>query len=205
MTVATLPDVLRAVESAWVARPERDVSWPAPHPDRAPLDEEYSRVTDPERYLVVGARVQAWVEALTSLGLARRSEGPEGVLRLVPAADGALVLDVAVRSINGVSGTVVDLLVGDPAVVVGTQPDCGCDACDDGSESLREAVDEMFVGTLGGGFVLIDSKRSTIIATADGWSASGNTGDTEAAVAAARRGERRRGRRTLVGAAWWVR
>lgn len=205
MTVATLTDVLRAVESAWAARPECAVSWPAPHPDRAPLDEEYSRVTDPERYLVVGARVQAWVEALTGLGLARRSGGPEGALRLVPVVDGALVLDVDVRSMDGVPGTVVDLLVGDPAVVVGSQPDCGCDACDDGSESLLEAVDEMFVGILGGGFVLIDSKRSTIIATADGWSASGDTGDTEAVIAGARRGERRRGRRTLVGAAWWHR
>ncbi|QZQ55874.1 DUF6226 family protein [Curtobacterium sp. TC1] len=205
MTVATLPDVLRAVESAWVARPEHDVSWPAPHPDRAPLDEEYSRVTDPERYLVVGARVEVWVEVLVDLGLAERTTRPDGVLQLVPVADGALVLDVDVRSMDGLPGTAVDLSVGDPAAVVGSQPNCGCDACDDGSETLLEAVDEMFVGILGGGFVLIDSKHSQIVATANGWSATGNPGDVAAAVAAARRGERRRGRRTLVGAAWWVR
>ncbi|GAA3341034.1 hypothetical protein GCM10017714_23310 [Curtobacterium pusillum] len=203
MGVPTLLDVRRAVASSWRSRPESTISWPDPHPDRAPLDEEYSRVTDPHRYTVVGARVRSWADALVALGLAEAHPTADDGVRLIPAAPGALPLHIGVRSMEGAPGTVVDLLVGDPPIEIGVLPDCGCDACDSGSADLLEAIDEQFVGVMGGGFVLIDSERSRIIAWSDGWSASGNTGDVAAAVAAARRGERRAGQRVLVGASWW--
>ena len=202
--MATVVDVRRAVDAAWAARPEHDVSWPDPHPDRDPRTEEYSRVTDPERYAVVGARAQSWIDALVALGLADASVVEDGATRLVPRAPDALPLTVVVRALDGVPGGVVDLLVGDPVASVDVQPDCGCDACDSGSADLLEAIDDAFVGVLGGGFVLIESKRSRIVATADGWSSTGATRGVDEAIAAARRGERRPGRRTLVGGSWWV-
>lgn len=204
MAVPTVVDVRRAVAAAWADRPERDISWPDPHPDRDPRTEEYSRVTDPGRYAVVGARARSWVDALVALGLADASPVEDGTVRLVPRAPDALPLVVVVRAVDGAPSGVVDLLVGDPPTPVDVQPDCGCDACDSGSADLLDAIDDAFVGVLGGGFVLIETARSRIVATADGWSASGPTGEVERAVAAARRGERRTGRRTLVGGSWWA-
>jgi hypothetical protein len=38
-------------------------SWPDPHPEMtAPRDEEYSRVTAPERYAVAYARARVWTD-----------------------------------------------------------------------------------------------------------------------------------------------
>lgn len=207
--------VLDAVRQAWERRPEHTVAWPDPHPDGGPEDDaEYSRVTEPERYRIVGARAAAWVEALVALGLARSEPRPDGVVRLVPVADGALPPEVDVRAaLEDVPGTGVDLRVGAPATVVAGSPHCGCDACDDGSERLLDEIDDAFTGVLGGGFVLVgdatpepedwDPDRIRIVATANGWSSSGSLPDPAAVIAAARRGERRPGTRTLVGAAWW--
>lgn len=208
--------VLAAVREAWERRPEHTRTWPDPHPGGGgPEDDaEYSRVTDPERYRIVGARATAWVEALLALGLARGETRPDGAVRLVPVATGALPLEVAVlAALEEVPGTGVDLRVGDPATVAAGRPHCGCDACDDGSARLLDEVDDAFTGVLGGGFVLIepetpssgawDPDRVQVVATANGWSASGAVRDPAGLIAGARRGERRPGLRTLVGAAWW--
>ncbi|WP_420871334.1 DUF6226 family protein [Micrococcus yunnanensis] len=46
-------------------------AWPAPHPDGAPpREEEYSRVTDPQRYRIAGARARVWAEVLAEAGAA---------------------------------------------------------------------------------------------------------------------------------------
>jgi hypothetical protein len=40
-------------------------AWPDPHPGRvAPRDEEYSRITEPERYRIVHLRARVWAEVL---------------------------------------------------------------------------------------------------------------------------------------------
>lgn len=40
-------------------------AWPDPHPDGAPpREEEYSRVTDPQRYRIAVARARVWAEGL---------------------------------------------------------------------------------------------------------------------------------------------
>ena len=49
--------------------------WPDRHADpqggrREPFDEEYSRLTDPARYRLIEARVDAWIAALEELGVA---------------------------------------------------------------------------------------------------------------------------------------
>jgi len=60
----SLAELERAVDVAF-ADTARDLApWPDPHPDRMPLDEEYSRVTDGAKYLIIGARLDAWLTAL---------------------------------------------------------------------------------------------------------------------------------------------
>ena len=40
-------------------------AWPDPHPDGAPpREEEYSRVTEPQRYRIAAARARVWAEVL---------------------------------------------------------------------------------------------------------------------------------------------
>ena len=44
-------------------------TWPGPHPDGAPpREEEYSRVTDPQRYRIAAARARVWAEVLAEAG-----------------------------------------------------------------------------------------------------------------------------------------
>jgi hypothetical protein len=43
-------------------------------------------------------------------------------------------------------------------VVVETQPDCGCDACDSGSSDLIGAIDEAIRHVVGGPFVVLRGK-----------------------------------------------
>lgn len=209
----TLADVRRAVDREWAARPESGTVWADPHPDRDPLPEEYSRVTDPERYRVVGARTDAWVSALVGLGLARIESLPvpasvvgTGVrrVRLVPTAPDALPLEVTTRSLEDVPGAVVDLAVGAPAVDVGLQPDCGCDACDSGSADLLSAIDDAVRSALDGHLVVVVGPGDRkVVASADGWSAAGWSGGVDDVVARARRGERV-GDRTVLGSSWWA-
>lgn len=46
-----------------------------------------------------------------------------------------------------------------PSLVVDTWPDCGCDACDSGSEDLLEAIDESVIKVVGGPLVLLRGPR----------------------------------------------
>lgn len=74
MDVDTLRD---AVERTYAAGPLADISWPDPHSDREVADEEYSRVTDPERYRVIGARTAAWCAAAAAGALSDLDGVPE--------------------------------------------------------------------------------------------------------------------------------
>jgi hypothetical protein len=128
-------------------------SWPNPRPDmRSATAEEYSRVTDPQRYRVVHARARVWTSALEDLLDAE-------VIRYAPDAGAISGQSVArvTRVTSGRSGTLpllfqeedVPLAAGEgrlpvlrislsyPDVVIATFPDCGCDACDCGSDDLR--------------------------------------------------------------------
>ena len=158
--------------------------WEHPHPDRAPLEEEYSRVTAPERWQIVGARVDAWCEAAVQLGIAHLERDPEAspnvgtvqpyerVERLVPRRTGALPLVLGHRTLEG-AGSGVVIAVGDPAVVVGRVPVCGCDACDSGSDDVLAEVDRAIVGAVTGALRHLRRGDVTIVADHDGWSASG--------------------------------
>ena len=137
-------------------------SWPDPHPDLAsPAEEEYSRVSDPGRYEVLLQRARVWVEVLCELDGVRSDEMSAEGLR---AARGDARRARGVRLTSSTPGTApffvierhtawkdvdppvpgVMVAVGEPDSVIGSLPQCGCDACDDGSEHLLDEVDDLF-------------------------------------------------------------
>ena len=153
-------------------------AWPAPHPDGAPpREEEYSRVTDPQRYRIAGARARVWAEVLAEAGAVVVPDPVRGIplaeagradltvpvdraLRVAPPAgvDGAspwwlLETDVPQAEDGGVL-PVIRVAVGAPGQVHALLPDCGCDACDPGSDELLEAVDQAVARAVGTGVSL---------------------------------------------------
>lgn len=169
-------------------RADPTAPWPPPHPHRAPLDEEYSRVLDPAKYRILTERAAAWIEALTGLGLATAEAlepsasehrgAPSRITRLVPRAAGGLPLVIAEWDPDADRSSMVSVVPGDGVDAgddgVRTVPDCGCDACDDGSESLLRALDEEILVVLGGGVLRVTKGSRTATRTVDGWSASGD-------------------------------
>lgn len=138
--------------------------WDDPHPDRMPLDEEYSRVLDPAKWRIICARVDAWIAALVAAGLALVERDvdvawidPPGTVvyrtdRLVPTRSGALPIVFARSRIEGVEDAGVTIGAGDPAATVEMIPDCGCDACDSGSDDVLEQIDRSIGGVVRGEF-----------------------------------------------------
>src|SRR5690606_11035398 len=175
-------------------------TWPHPHPDREPLDEEYSRCLDPAKYRIVVARARAWAAALVESGVAEAVEHPSG-LDLIPTTEGALPLTVRIEGFEGIPDNLVGLEVG--GTVLARLPDCGCDACDDGSAGLLEALDDVVLHVLDGGVLrVIGPDGREVTTTGNGWSASGTfaRGEPEQWVADARAG--RSPYEVIQGAAW---
>ena len=151
-------------------------AWPDPHPEMtSPVADEYSRVTQPERYRIVRVRAHAWARALQAV------PGVEAET-LTPApldADGHLGnFDRGVRLSSPRPGTLALLLLerdapirpGDaplpglhisvdrPEISVMMLPDYGCDACDSGSEDLLQAIDETIISVVGGTSAVLRGK-----------------------------------------------
>jgi hypothetical protein len=209
-------DALRdAVESSYRSMPLSTTSWPNPHADsREATLEEYSRLTGPARYRIVGARAEAWVRALAALGLADTApaqppswSGSSGAhaVWLHPRADRAQPLLVVRRPLEDVPDCIVTLGAGEPATELDTQPDCACDACDYGAVDLLSAVDDMFIAIVAADFVYASGHGWSLHTTVDGWSARGNVHfrDIDVMVAAARAGKSV-GTHTLRGVPWWT-
>jgi hypothetical protein len=211
--------VLRARVDEVLAATGRDLRpWPDPHPDHgAPAEEEYSRLLDPGKYLIVAARVEAWAHAVTDLGLAVRSDpdpaeivweastrtpgphAPTRAIRLTPRAPEAWPLVLCLGAIGGVPDAALVVGVGDPTRPVTQLPDCGCDACDSGSDDLLEELDEWLIDVVTGSLVLgpgIIAGRLRSMSWSTGQSASA----VEAAVATTRAGGRVEG--FSVGVPW---
>lgn len=144
-------------------------SWPDPHPGRTePAEDEYSRVTDPERYRVVHARAHAWTDHLGTLDavdvdtlapVPGAREGRPGSfdrgVRLSSRRPGTLSLLLLERD---VPHPVLHIGVVRPEVVLEVLPDCGCDACDSGSEDLLGAIDDTISRVVGGPFVVLQGR-----------------------------------------------
>jgi hypothetical protein len=65
--MVTEDELLEAVNAASEETGRAFTSWPDPHRDRSPFDEEYSRLTDPTKWRVIGARADAWGRALVDI------------------------------------------------------------------------------------------------------------------------------------------
>jgi hypothetical protein len=119
---------------------------------------------------------------------------------LTPEGDAALSILVVLGAMEGVEDAVIAIGVGTPPVSIGMQPDCGCDACDFGSDDLLTSVDEMFIAVMDGNLIYAEDKDWTLTVGVNGWSAHGSE-DFDALVARAHSGASI-GRRMITGAAW---
>jgi hypothetical protein len=193
--VATETELLTAVELAFEFTGRELTPWPDPHPDRSPREEEYSRLLDPAKWRIIGARADAWFTALVDNGLAgvERNvtvdwQDPPGPAitrtdRIVPIVTGALPIAVARGRLEDIDDAGVTVGVGHPSVLVALFPDCGCDACDSGSQDELDRLDQHMLGIVAGRFRRLTRRGRQITAIdADGSSGSGTF----------RRGERAR-------------
>jgi len=207
--------LLAAVEREYAAlAPRSSASWPDPHEGGSPSQDEYSRVTEPARYRIVGARADAWARALVSLELAteERTDAPAGwrgpvgatASRLVPHAAGALPLIVVRGEFENTPDTVV-VLHADAAepLYLGIEPDCGCDARDRGSEDLLEAIDDLYIDVIAGDFVHVSGPGWTARAGRNRWETSGDVPDDMEKVFADATAGRPTPFSVVTGAAWW--
>jgi len=205
-----LRDLLAEVTRRFDAHPSGRTRWDDPHEQRDIADEEYSRVSGPERYAVLGARAKSWIDALEGLhlGTAQNVEAPPWAygpadaraVLVTPVKTDALSILVVTGSMEGVQDAVVALGVGDPAVLIGMEPFCGCDACDSGSDDVLAAIDDMFTGVMDGRFLYAEGEDWTLTVGVNGWSASGSQ-DFDSLIDAARTGTSI-GRRMITGAPW---
>jgi len=198
------PDALRAQVSAAYDRLDLP-SWPSPRPEGVePRDEEYSRVSDLHKYRVVHGRAGAWTDVLGALPgvvverldpvAAERREFTRGV-RIVSPVPGTLPLVLLERDAGPAEhGDAVDSLhvaVQDTAHLLDHgHPDCGCDACDLGSNDLLENIDDQILSVVAGPFVLLEGKDWKATWYPDGASMDGGTGtawDFDDAMRACRR------------------
>ena len=176
-----LEALLVAVDEAF-ARTARGLDrWDDPHPppDRIVADEEYSRVTNPARWRIIGARADAWLEVLAAHGLAAVRRGvavewvePPGPIvtrtdLVRPTVEHGLPLVVGRSRIGDVDDAGVTLGVGLPAVLVHAIPDCGCDACDSGSADVVEEADTWLGGIVQGELRHLVRPHGTITLIAD--------------------------------------
>ena len=171
-----------AVEEAFERTARGLVRWDDPHPppDRVVADEEYSRVTDPGRWRIIGARVDAWLDVLVADGRVtvdrdvpvRWVEAARTVVarldRVQPVVPGGLALIVGRSRIGDVADAGVTLGVGDPAAFVHAVPDCGCDACDSGSADVIDEIDMWLGGIVDGSFRHLSGPLGTITVITDG-------------------------------------
>ena len=154
--------------------------WDDPHPppDRVVADEEYERLTDPAKWRIVNARADAWIEVLVSAGTAMLQREPSlawthgrsspafRVDLLVPTVGGGLELVISRSRIGDVADAGVVLGVrcdpGQPAAEIALVPDCGCDACDSGSQDALDQLDEQVEAVVTGRLRLLVRGRQEI-------------------------------------------
>ena len=148
-------------------------SWPDPHPHGAsPQEDEYSRVTEPDRYRIVHARARAWagslgeiadvaVETLSAPDLAADgySDRFDRGLRLTSSRPGTLPLLLLERDLPWPEPdaplAVLQVSAVRPQIALDTQPDCGCAACDSGSRDLLDAIDRAVGSVVDGPLVAL--------------------------------------------------
>ncbi len=168
-----MEDLVAAVDAAFGETGLGLDGWPDPHPDRMPLHEEYSRVTNPQRWKILAARAEVWFAALAGAGIAEIEESSATwreqpripvyhTFRAVPLAPGAIPLVVAWNRMEEVDWPAVVLGAGDPAEVLTIVPDCACDACDSGSQDALDELDEYVLSVVTGDYRKLRQGRREI-------------------------------------------
>ncbi|MCQ3812370.1 MAG: hypothetical protein KTV68_17665 [Acidimicrobiia bacterium] len=177
--MGSIEELVAAVDAAFAETGRGLSGWRDPHPDRRPLEEEYSRVTNPQRWQILAARAEAWFEALAAAGLAEIEAEAEvawqepprfpaaRTIRAVPLAPGAIPLVVAMTSFEGVEWPAVAIGAGDPADVLEVVPDCACDACDSGSQDALDVLDEYVICVVTGTYRKLWRRRREITVYSD--------------------------------------
>jgi hypothetical protein len=188
--------------------------WPNPRAlGAAPRDEEYSRVLDPQKYRLLGARFEAWARSLVEAGAATRDESDAAWVnrpsvhlarteRLLPTRDGCLPVAALHTRIEDCAEAGLVIGVADPAVMAACIPDCGCDACDDGSQPLLDQLDDVLWHVVSGAWTRVAGRGRSVVSSEHGWSAEGDFARDEPGRWLAFAGEHVPGRTVTRGAAW---
>ncbi|XVX22055.1 DUF6226 family protein [Actinomycetota bacterium] len=159
----------------------------------------------------------AWAQALAGRGLARVETLPAGAADawLVrpdwapPSSTGSVIMPmreatVPITLLHTAVGDVPDtgrlVLFGHPGALLAVLPDCGCDACDDGSQSLIDQVDAVMVSALSGATTVVAKGNDTATATLEGTAWGGRLHEDD--CWRARAGKVRRGAVAVFGEAW---
>lgn len=194
--MVTEQELLVAVDAAFKETGRGFDPWPDPHGEEGPADDEYSRLTDPGRYRIIGARADAWMQALAALGLATVDRGATvrwlsevGVVFhrtdvVEPNAAGAWPLVVSRSRLGDVPDAGVWLGRQVPATTVVWLPQCGCDACDSGSDAELGQLDRHIGGIVTGSYRHLSRRGREITALGSReWAASGlGAGDDVQAI-----------------------
>jgi hypothetical protein len=181
--------LIAAVDRAFAVTGRGLEPWPDPHPERSPPAEAYSRLLDPGKWRIIGARAEAWMAAVVEAAIAtverdasirwRSDRLPilSRTDRVVPDVPGGLPLIVGRSQLGDVDDAGVVLGVGDPTVCVEWFPDCGCDACDSGSQNELDWLDEYLLSIVSGRYRWLTDGVRTIFYIGEEasctWGASG--------------------------------
>ncbi len=158
--------LLDEVEAAFAITGAATPGWPSPDVDHSD-SRTYERVTEPERFAIVAARADAWVNVLTARGWATsRPRGVQWVL--VPTRREAVPMVLKVTPNHG--ATFVTIGVGDPPLMLQEHPDCACDGCDIGSDSLLSGIDEEFFSIVDGSLEIVEGAGQRTLRTSFGGS-----------------------------------
>ncbi len=173
MTSSSLVTLRARVDSGfWAAHPR---SWPDPHPQgQSPPEDEYSRCLDPGKYVTGQQRARAWASVLVDVGAATMTSwgsrdlppwGTVDTTALTPTRR-----DCQPMFLHFSSGHLPGVIVafGHPKVILARQPACGCDACDEGSEALIEAIDDAVESVVCGAALIDQGHRSVRVVTLHG-------------------------------------
>lgn len=182
-------DLVSEVDRVFASLSADASGWPDPHRStdgsrRSPADDEYSRLRDPEKYAILHRRAQAWRQVLAERercrvesavpirwAIAPRVSVTDTWL-LEPVRKDAAPLVLA-HTAGGEHGEVPGLMIGvaepaspgrtrsgsDAVIPICDLPQCGCDACDDGSEYLLSEIDRAILGVLDGSTEATVTKR----------------------------------------------
>lgn len=155
-------ELLDDVDTAFAVTGANTPGWPNPYKDGdGPDKEAYERTSNPEKFLIVVARVQAWTQVLLDRGWAEETSQIEWALPpmeaagsdaiLTPFADGAVALVLTTHApMDNDHPFNVTISAGDPAVRLTSLPDCACDGCDSGSALLLEDLDMSVLSVVDG-------------------------------------------------------